>query len=85
MAAHDPVERVLSIRGMRNYERTQAIGDAAYFLGFDGLLVPSARWDCKNLVVFTDQLAPEDMAIEESAVVDWSAWREEAATRRRRI
>jgi hypothetical protein len=29
------------------YERTQAIGDAAYFLGFDGLLVPSARWDCQ--------------------------------------
>jgi hypothetical protein len=35
--------------------------------------------------VFTDQLAPEDMAIEESAVVDWSAWRKEAATRRRKI
>ena len=61
--------------GELDYGRTQAIGDAAYFLGFDGLLVPSARWDCQNLVVFTDQLAPEDMAIEESAVVDWPAWR----------
>jgi RES domain-containing protein len=66
------------------YERTQAIGDAAYFLGFDGLIVPSARWDCQNLVVFTDQLAPQDMAVEESAMVDWAAWREEAKMRRRK-
>ena len=58
--------------------------DAAYFLGFDGLLVPSARWDCQNLVVFTDQLAPEDMAVEESAVVDWPAWRKEAEMFRRK-
>jgi len=45
--------------GELDYEHTQAIGDAAYFLGFDGLLVPSAR--------FTDQLAPEDIAVEESS------------------
>jgi len=70
--------------GELEYERTQAIGDAAYFLGFDGLMVPSARWDCQNLVVFTDQLAAEDMAVEESVVVDWAAWRKEAETLRRR-
>jgi RES domain len=68
-----------------DYERTQAIGDAAYFLGFDGLLVPSARWNCQNLVVFTDQVAPEDMVIEESSVVDWMAWRNEAKTRQRKV
>src|SRR4051795_13654947 len=28
----------------RDYEKTQEIADAAYFLGFDGLIVPSARW-----------------------------------------
>lgn len=67
-----------------DYERTQAIGDAAYFLGFDGLLVPSARWVCQNLVVFTDQLAPEDMAVEESAAIDWQDWRKEAEMLRRR-
>ncbi|HEY1795743.1 MAG TPA: RES family NAD+ phosphorylase [Stellaceae bacterium] len=70
--------------GELDYERTQAIGDAAYFLGFDGLLAPSARWDGQNLVVFTDQLAPEDMAVEESAVVDWPAWRNEAEGLRRK-
>jgi len=70
--------------GELDYERTQAIGDAAYFLGFDALLVPSARWDCQNLVVFTDQLAPQDMAVEDSAVVDWPAWRKEAEMWRRK-
>jgi RES domain-containing protein len=70
--------------GELDYERTQAIGDAAYFLGFDGLLVPSARWDCQNLVVFTDQLAPDDIAVEESTVVDWSAWRKEVEMLRRK-
>jgi RES domain-containing protein len=70
--------------GALDYERTQEIGDAAYFLGFDGLLVPSARWECQNLVVFTDQLTPEDMTVEESAVVDWPAWRKEAEILRRK-
>ncbi len=70
--------------GELDYERTQAIGDAAYFLGFDGLLVPSARWHCQNLVVFTDQLAPQDMAVEESTVVDWPTWRTEAEASRRK-
>ena len=78
----------LGVRGDRygelDYEHTQAIGDAAYFLGFDGLLVPSARWDCQNLVVFTDQLAPENMAVEELAVVDWPAWRKEVEMLRKR-
>jgi RES domain-containing protein len=70
--------------GELEYERTQAIGDAAYFLGFDSLLVPSARWDCQNLVVFTDQLSPEDADIEQSVVVDWPAWRKEAAALRQK-
>ena len=38
----------------REYSRTQAVADAAYFLGFDGLIAPSARWDCLNAVLFTD-------------------------------
>ena len=38
------------------YHRTQAIGDAADFFGFDGLIAPNARWPCQNLVIFTDRL-----------------------------
>ncbi|MTW17196.1 RES domain-containing protein [Rhodoplanes serenus] len=61
----------------REYERTQEIADAAYFLGFDGLLVPSARADCSNLVLFTDRIAPGQIAVVESAddPIDWKARR----------
>lgn len=38
-----------------NYERTQVIGAAAAFLGFDGLVVPSARWHCENLILFANE------------------------------
>ena len=57
------------------YRRTQEIGDAAAFLGFDGIIAPSARWDCNNLVLFCDQLKPEDLTLLDSSVIDFAAWR----------
>jgi hypothetical protein len=61
----------------RDYSRTQAIADAAFFLGFDGLIAPSARWTCQNLVLFTDRLSPDRIAVTEQASdpIDWKAWR----------
>lgn len=56
-------------------ERTQELGDAAAFLGFDGLIAPSARWHGLNLVVFCDRLNPEDLRLEDSCDVDWNKWR----------
>ena len=60
----------------RNYERTQAIAEAAHFLGFDGLVVPSARWKCQNLVLFMDRMAPADIVVAESdsQLIDWAQW-----------
>ena len=59
-----------------DYTRTQAIADAAYFLGFDGLLVPSARWECRSLIIFMDRIDPnDDLAVNASEPVDWQAWR----------
>lgn len=66
------------------YGRSQEIADAAAFLGFDGILAPSARWPCQNLVLFTDQLAPEDLEIRDSEPVDWEAWRARNAEQPRR-
>lgn len=60
---------------MLDYSLTQAIGDAAFFLGFDGLLVPSARSTATNLVVFSDRIGPGDIDVEHSEVVNWQAWR----------
>lgn len=44
----------LSSYGKRDYSRTQQIGAALAFLGVDGLISPSARWKCENLVVFQE-------------------------------
>lgn len=60
-----------------DYSRSQEIADAADFLGFDGIIAPSARWPCQNLVLFTDKLAPGDLVLAESEPVDWDVWRRE--------
>ena len=64
----------------RVYERTQEIADAAYFLGFDGLVAPNARWPCANLVLFTDRLATEQIEIGggPAEAIDWDVWRKRA-------
>jgi RES domain len=61
----------------RDYLRTQAIADAAHFLDFEGLIVPSARWNCSNLVIFSDRIAPDAISHKgsESDPIDWTAWR----------
>lgn len=63
----------------RDYGRTQEIADAAYFLGFDGLIAPSARWECLNAVLFTGRLAPDQIAVSESSAdpIDWDHWRKQ--------
>ncbi len=60
-----------------DYVRTREIGSAARFLDFDGLIVPSARWPCTNLVLFMDRLADlESLAVVRESDVNWPAWRE---------
>jgi RES domain-containing protein len=61
----------------RDYRQTQDIADAAFFLGFHGLVVPSARWSCANAVLFTDRVDPAALVVEatDSDPVNWSKWR----------
>ena len=56
------------------YHRTQEIADAAAFLGFDGLIAPSARWTCQNLVLFLDSFNIEDLDIISEEDVNWAEW-----------
>ncbi len=56
------------------YARTQEIGAAASFLGYDGLVAPSARYDGANLVIFLDNAAPEAIVELAREAVDWSGW-----------
>ena len=59
-----------------DYSATQAIAAAAHFLEFDGLLVPSARFKCNNLALFTDRVWQSGQAqVVSTEDVDWDAWR----------
>lgn len=55
------------------YPRTQEIAEVAHFLGHDGLIVPSARSDASNVVIFCDRVRPEELEpVHNHGVVDWS-------------
>ena len=57
------------------YNRTQEIGAAAAFLGFDGLIVPSARWNCRNIILFLDAINLDEIRTVLVQPIDWNAWR----------
>jgi RES domain-containing protein len=61
----------------RDYVRTQAIADAACFLDFDGLIAPSARWNCQNIMLFTQRLGADQIVLagSEQMPVDFAGWR----------
>jgi hypothetical protein len=61
----------------RDYSKTQEIADAAFFLDFDAMLVPSVRWSCLNFVLFTDKLSPSDLMLQASEPdpIDWPHWK----------
>jgi len=55
------------------YPRSQDIGEAAHFLDYDGLVVPSARHDCLNVVAFCDRIPPAAlMTRTDHGEIDWS-------------
>ncbi len=61
--------------GERDYDRTQKIGAALVFLGFDGLIAPSARWSCDNLMIFADNHALiEKLEAVDEELVEWREW-----------
>ena len=62
--------------GERDYAHTQKIGAALAFLGLDGLIGPSARWQCDNLMIYqtNHMLLNERLEVIEEEHVDWGAW-----------
>ena len=54
------------------YPRSQDIGEVAHFLDYAGLVVPSARHDCLNVVAFCDRLLPTAISVRaDHGVIDW--------------
>ncbi|MGH6767524.1 MAG: RES family NAD+ phosphorylase [Xanthobacteraceae bacterium] len=60
-----------------DYAATQAIAAASHFLEFDALIVPSARYEGANVVLFPERLrrAPK---VTKTERVDWGRWRKKA-------
>lgn len=65
----------ISYAGHRaEYPSTQEIAEVAHFLGFDGLLVPSARVDGLNIIVFCDRTAPDQLEVKTiHGPIDWAS------------
>ena len=55
----------------RDYSHTQKISDGLNYLGCEGLIAPSARYDCKNLIVYVQNLE-KDCFMEED---EWRVFR----------
>jgi RES domain-containing protein len=57
------------------YPRTQEVAEVAHFLEHQGIVVPSARWQCNNVVLFCDHLRPGAVeVVNDHGLVDWKAW-----------
>ncbi len=55
------------------YPRSQDIAEAARFLDYDGLLVPSARWNCQNAIIFCDRVLQGAVSVGvDHGFVDWT-------------
>ena len=57
------------------YLRTQEIAAAAAFMGFDGIISPSARFDCENIVLFLDSFNLKNIETVSETAIDWGDWR----------
>jgi RES domain-containing protein len=61
---------------VQEYPRPQEVAETAHFVGFDGLIVPSARFECLNVVLFCDRIPPESTeVVRDHGAVDWDSWR----------
>ena len=55
------------------YPTSQQIAEASFFLGADGILVPSARHECQNLIVFCEQDTQMKIELVRShGLIDWT-------------
>lgn len=59
----------------RNYAQTQRVGAAVNFLELDGLIAPSARWKCDNLMIYGDNHGLEKkLEVVESSELPFTKW-----------
>jgi hypothetical protein len=61
---------------VQEYPRTQEIAEVAHFHNNDAILVPNARWDCTNLVIFMDRVSSSSIeVVADHGPIDWTIWK----------
>lgn len=66
------------------YPSLQEVAEVAHFLAFQAILVPCARWNCRNLVVFTERCSPSSLELSSGGeLLDLRTWHRENAARLR--
>ena len=67
-------------RREEEYSPSQKLGEAAHFLGLEALIVPNARRDCLNAVLFMSHIEEESISIrKDHGTIDWNAWKKSEA------
>ena len=66
--------RLSYIQRREEYPRLQQIAEVAFFYEYEAIVVPNARWPASNVVVFTENAKPSQVAVVESEAVDLLAW-----------
>jgi hypothetical protein len=68
-----------------NSSHIQAIGAAVAHLEYHGLIAPSARWACDNVILFVANHDEQDtLALRQTEQVDWRGWMEQRAQDRQK-
>lgn len=68
-------ERTYAKIGQAPPSRSQEVGAALNFLGFDGLIAPSARWPGENLMIFGDNHGLDcELTADQREETDWRDW-----------
>lgn len=67
------------VERLQEYPRPQDIAETAHFVGFDGLIVPNARFECLNLILFCDRVPPAAAAevVQDHGAIRWDDWRKQ--------
>lgn len=72
-------ERTYARIGQAPPSRSQELGAALNFLGFDGLIAPSARWPGENLMIFGDNHGLDcELSADQQEEVNWRDWMDAA-------
>lgn len=65
------------------YPSLQQIAEVAFFLEFEGVLVPNARWSCANLVIFNERTKPDQLIVTANEPIDLAIWHRTVGGRER--